>query len=99
MNTHLLSFTKKTATLLLLTLTFLGSLLHAEINSMEEAVNKAGRQRILTQKMLKEYALIGMGSNYANPQEALPKSVQLFDTQLQELHSYIKDPAASKSLK
>ena len=99
MNTHLLSFTKKTATLLLLTLTFLGSLLHAEINSMEEAVNKAGRQRMLTQKMLKEYALIGMGSNYANPQEALPKSVQLFDTQLQELRSYIKDPAASKSLK
>jgi len=99
MNPYLLSFCKKTATMLLLALTFSSTLIHAEINSMEEAVNKAGRQRMLTQKMLKEYALIGMGSTYGNPQEALPKSIHLFDTQLQELQMYIKDPAAVKSLK
>jgi len=90
---------KLTGTVLLMFLAA-GTLSHAgTINSMEEAVNKAGRQRMLTQKMLKEYALIGMNSTYGNPKEGLKKSVALFDTQLAELQSYIKDPAAAKSLK
>ncbi len=99
MNRHILDFSRKIAMALLLTLTLFESISYAGISSMEEAVNKAGRQRMLTQKMLKEYALIGMGSTYANPQKALPKSVQLFETQLGELQAYIKEPAAAKSLK
>jgi len=98
MNLYLLRLSKNAMTLILLALISLSSSARAEINSMEEAVNKAGRQRMLTQKMLKEYALIGMGSTYANPQQALPQSVRLFDTQLLELRSYVKEPDAAKSL-
>jgi len=99
MNRYIIKITQKLAVMLLLSLTFFGSVSYADINSMEEAVNKAGRQRMLTQKMLKEYALIGMGSTYGKPQEALPKSVKLFEKQLAELRAYIKEPAAAKSLK
>ena len=95
----LLQKMSKTATAsLLLVLIFAGTMSHADITSMEEAVNKAGRQRMLTQKMLKEYALIGMNSTYGNPKEGLKKSVDLFDTQLAELQSYVKDKEAAKSL-
>ena len=89
---------KTATTALLLVLVFTGTISHANITSMEEAVNKAGRQRMLTQKMLKEYALIGMNSTYGNPKEGLKKSVDLFDTQLSELQSYIKDKEAANSL-
>lgn len=75
------------------------SVMSATIVSMEEAVNKAGRQRMLTQKMLKEYTLIGMESAYGNSKKALPKSINLFETQLKELNSYVKDKKALKSLK
>jgi nitrate/nitrite-specific signal transduction histidine kinase len=99
MNSRISNFAQTFLLTLLLSLTLSESVTYANISSMEEAVNKAGRQRMLTQKMLKEYALIGMGSTYGNPKEALPKSVRLFDRQLAELQSYIKDPAAAKSLK
>ncbi len=89
---------KTASTLLLLLLVLSGTMSYAKITSMEEAVNKAGRQRMLTQKMLKEYALIGMNSTYGNPKEGLKKSVDLFETQLAELQSYVKDKEAAKSL-
>ncbi|MEN8146615.1 MAG: type IV pili methyl-accepting chemotaxis transducer N-terminal domain-containing protein [Campylobacterota bacterium] len=81
-----------------LTVMLFDSVAYAAISSMEEAVNKAGRQRMLTQKMLKEYVLIGMESSYGSPKEALPKSIALFEKQLGELQAYIKDKEAAKSL-
>ncbi len=92
------SFIKKMPVVILMFVLFQGISMGA-ISSMEEAVNKAGRQRMLTQKMLKEYALIGMKNSYANPKKSLPMSVKLFDKQLAELQAYVKSPAAAKSLK
>ncbi len=81
-----------------LTVMLFDSVAYAAISSMEEAVNKAGRQRMLSQKMLKEYVLIGMDSSYGSPKETLPKSMALFDKQLSELQAYVKDEASAKSL-
>lgn len=71
----------------------------AAITSMGDAVNKAGKQRMITQRMLKDYALIGMNNTYGNPQEDLPKMIALFDTNLGELKGFITDKAAAGSLK
>ena len=70
----------------------------AEITSMQDAVNKAGKQRMITQRMLKDYALIGMNNTYGNPQDDLPKMVALFDATLSELQTYIKDKPSLESL-
>lgn len=81
-----------------LAVSLLDGVAHSAINSMEEAVNKAGRQRMLTQKLLKEYTLIGMRVSYGDPQQALQKSMALFEAQLGELISYITDKASLESL-
>ncbi len=72
--------------------------LNAKIVSMSDAVNKAGQQRMITQRMLKNYALIGMNNKYGNPKEDLPKMVTLFDKNLNELQTYIKDSKSVSSL-
>ena len=71
----------------------------AKITSMSDAVNKAGKQRMITQRLLKDYALIGMNNTYGNPKEDLDKMIALFDESLDELTSYIKDPEAKAGLK
>jgi len=70
----------------------------AKITSMSDAVNKAGKQRMITQRLLKDYALIGMNNTYGNPKEDLKEMVALFDTTLEELTLYVKDADAQKSL-
>ncbi len=70
----------------------------AEITGMGDAVNKAGKQRMITQRMLKDYALIGMNNTYGNPGEDLPKMIALFDTNLGDLQGYIKDKPSLESL-
>ena len=70
----------------------------AKITSMSDAVNKAGKQRMITQRLLKDYALIGMNNTYGNPKEDLKEMITLFDTSLNELTTYVKDVDAQKSL-
>ncbi len=77
---------------------FVSSSLSAEITSISEAINKAGKQRMITQRMLKDYALIGMNNTYGNPKEDLPKMITLFDTTLKELQAFVKDKDAQESL-
>jgi len=70
--------------LLVITSTFIVSLASAQM-SMADAVNTAGKQRMLTQRMLKNYAMVGMGNDYANPGEDLQKNIALFDKSLNSL--------------
>jgi len=72
--------------------------LSAQINNIPDAINKAGQQRMITQRMLKDYVLIGMNNTYGNPKEDLPLMVKLFDTNLQNLEVFIKDSASLESL-
>lgn len=60
----------------------------AEISSISSAINKAGRQRMLTQRMVKSYCMIGIDVQSEEAKEQLAKAIDLFDLQLQELKSY-----------
>ena len=69
-----------------------------EIKSLAQAVNEAGRQRMLTQRMLKDYAMIGIGNTFGNPKEDLKKIMDMFEDHLQGLMAFATDPETKKSL-
>jgi hypothetical protein len=60
----------------------------AEISSISSAINKAGRQRMLTQRMVKSYCMIGIDVQHENAKEQLQKSIDQFELQLSELNAY-----------
>ncbi len=70
----------------------------ADIGSSNEAVNKAGMQRMITQRVLKDYALIGMNNTFGNPKEDLVEMIKIFDRNLKDLQGYIKDANVRSSL-
>jgi len=70
----------------------------AEINNIQDAINKSGKQRMLTQRMLRDYAMIGMNMDYSNPKEDLGKITAQFDTAIQELKEFKVNDEVSKSL-
>ncbi len=76
----------------------LSSSLYAEISSLNMAVNMAGKQRMLTQKMMKDYSMVGMSMTYKNPKEDLQKSAEFFSIALDELIGYIKDKPSLEAL-
>jgi nitrate/nitrite-specific signal transduction histidine kinase len=74
---------------MLIVLVVAGSLLtfpaySAEL-TMGEAINKAGRQRMLSQRIIKAYAMMGQDVGYRKAKKQLRKSIALFDSQLAEL--------------
>jgi hypothetical protein len=77
--THLLS---------LLLLIIFALPVEAEITSISSAINKAGRQRMLTQRMVKSYCMIGIDVQQDVAEEQLRKSIDLFELQLSELTAY-----------
>ncbi len=77
----------------------LSSFLYAEISNLNMAVNLAGKQRMLTQKMMKDYSMVGMSMKYKNPKEDLQKSADLFSATLDELIGYTKDKPSLEALK
>ncbi len=72
----------------------------AEIATLNEAINKAGRQRMLSQKMMKSYSMLGMNMIYGNPKKELEESAQLFEDTLNDLIKFVdgKDKASSDAL-
>lgn len=81
---------KRPATLFLATLLLMVFTLpvEAEIASLSSAINKAGRQRMLTQRMVKSYCMIGIDVQRDEAEEQLRKSIDLFELQLHELTAY-----------
>jgi len=69
-----------------------------EIATLSDAVNIAGKQRMFTQRMLKDYAMIGMNNHFGNPQEDLKKTIEDFDAHLDALIAFNQDPATKESL-
>jgi len=59
-----------------------------EIKSMHDAVNIAGKQRMFTQRMLKDYAMVGMNNSYGKPNEDLNKTINIFENNLNLLYKY-----------
>jgi nitrate/nitrite-specific signal transduction histidine kinase len=69
-----------------------------EIGSMEDAVNIAGKQRMFTQRMLKDYAMVGMGNTFGKPESDLKKTMADFNDHLIALKQYTKSEETKKSL-
>lgn len=53
--------------------------------TLSGAINKAGRQRMLSQRMVKFYCQIGQGVLVEKSRHQLQQSIELFETQLAEL--------------
>ena len=69
-----------------------------EIKNISNAIDIAGKQRMFTQKILKDYAMIGMENKFANPTEDLKKVITDFETHLNSLYEFTKDEATKKSI-
>lgn len=60
----------------------------AQVSDLSDAINKAGRQRMLSQRMAKAWLALVHGIETQNAQRVLDKSMALFDRQLVELKTY-----------
>jgi len=69
-----------------------------EIASLSQAVNIAGKQRMYTQKMLKDYVMIAMENRFGDPKKDLKTTMESFETQLDHLIEYNTDPSTEKAL-
>jgi nitrate/nitrite-specific signal transduction histidine kinase len=81
-----------TGLLLALILGVFGGDALAQINDVNSAINKAGRQRMLAQRMAKVYFQIGQQIEVDRSKKLLDTSVALFDRQLVELKNYSPTP-------
>lgn len=60
----------------------------AQVINSSDAINKAGRQRMLSQRIAKAYLQIGLGVDLEQSNRILDASLSLFDRQLVELRNY-----------
>ena len=60
----------------------------SQVIDLNDAINKAGRQRMLSQRMAKAWLAIGQGIDTAKAGRIMSDSMALFDRQLVELKAY-----------
>lgn len=78
--------------LLITILAFVGTPAWAQIDDINSAINKAGRQRMLSQRMAKAYLQIGQQVDVERSKKVLDSSVVTFERQLAELKAYAPSP-------
>jgi hypothetical protein len=66
--------------------------LHAQVVDLTDAINKAGRQRMLSQRMGKAWLALAQQTEGRIAQAVLDKSMALFDRQLAELKAFAPTP-------
>jgi nitrate/nitrite-specific signal transduction histidine kinase len=64
----------------------------AQISDVNSAINKAGRQRMLSQRMAKAYFQIGQQIEVERSKRVMDASIAAFDRQLVELKNYAPTP-------
>ena len=69
-----------------------------EIQNLSQAVDVAGKQRMFTQRMLKDYVMVGLGNDFGNPGEDLKKIMGVFENHLDSLIDFNKEKATEESL-
>lgn len=85
-------------TTMIITLTSVSMSVSAEALTIDSAINKAGNQRMLTQRITKSYLLIGQDIAADKAQTQLDTSVALFEESLEELEDFSPTAEISKSL-
>ena len=70
-----------------------------EIKNLHHAVDIAGQQRMFTQRMLKNYAMIGMENNFDNPAQDLEKIISKFENHLEALQNCTNNKVIIESIK
>ncbi len=85
---------------ILFSIVIFSSLMFLNVSGMDinEAINKAGRQRMLTQRMTKDYLMIGSGVKVEAAQKELDGSVALFEEQFLELEDFAPTQQIADSL-
>jgi hypothetical protein len=69
-----------------------------ESMTLSAAINKAGRQRMLSQRIVKAYCQVGLKVRADKSRAILDKSVNLFDAQLAELRQFAGKPEILEAL-
>jgi len=95
----MLNFSKKSIKYILTFSILSNSLLAVDIKSVYDAVDISGKQRMFTQRMLKDYAMIGMKNSFGSPDKDLKKIMDEFEDNLHSLHDYTKNKEIKKSAK
>ncbi|AJQ96246.1 type IV pili methyl-accepting chemotaxis transducer N-terminal domain-containing protein [Gynuella sunshinyii] len=70
----------------------------AAINNIDDAINKAGRQRMLSQRMVKSYLLLGLEVTPDKTKSQMDAAIELFEQQLKELEVYADSEKLKQSL-
>lgn len=65
----------------------------AQVADLNDAINKAGRQRMLSQRASKAYLALVQKVESRNAQQVLDRSIALFERQLSELKAFAPGPA------
>ena len=73
-------------------------LLSKSVKVDSKIINIAGKQRMLTQKMLKTYAMVGMNNKFGNPTLSLQNSIKEFDNGIKSLSNFTKDKKLKNEL-
>jgi len=82
-----------------LLLTGVPTIASAEIQSVAEAINKSGRQRMLTQRIVRAYSQAGLNVQRPQSEKMLKGAVKLFDEQLAELTAFALTAKLKKRVK
>ena len=61
---------------------------HAAISDLPQAINQAGRQRMLSQRMTKAWLAVAMGVESTQAQKILNSSTEVFEHQLSDLKAF-----------
>lgn len=69
-----------------------------EVKDLSHAVDVSGKQRMFTQRMLKNYAMVGLENNFGNPGEDLKKIMAAFESHLDSLITFNTDDTTEVSL-
>lgn len=70
----------------------------AQVTNISDAINKAGRQRMLAQRLAKAYLQLGMDVDIEHARKILDQSLSVFDRQLVELRTFAPNPETKASL-
>ncbi len=69
-----------------------------EIKDLSHAIDIAGKQRMYTQRILKDYAMVGMKNTFGKPEDDLKKIITDFEDHMNSLYTYNKEEDTKKSI-